>query len=260
MNIKNRIKSLRLNKFLTQKELGKLINVSPVSIGCWESGTKKPSIEALIAMAKVFNVSSDYLLGINEDATSEIVFMCKDEKSLLEDFRTLDKYGKKAVLNICAIEKDRVDENRTIYTSENQGAVIRYIPKYTSPTAAGASVMLAGDEFEMLKVDSSVPYDADFAVQIHGESMMPYIEDGETVYVKKDVELHTGDIGIFSVDGSMYCKQYYVDSDRNLYLLSANEKLKDTNIFVSNESTSTVKCYGRVIIDTKVKMPEYFEA
>ena len=120
--------------------------------------------------------------------------------------------------------------------------------------------MLVGDEFEMLKVDSSVPYDADFAVQIQGESMMPYIEDGETVYVKKDVELHTGDIGIFSVDGSMYCKQYYVDSDRNLYLLSANEKLKDTNIFVSNESTSTVKCYGRVIIDTKVKMPEYFEA
>ena len=119
MNIKNRIKSLRLNKFLTQKELGKLINVSPVSIGCWESGTKKPSIEALIAMAKVFNVSSDYLLGINEDDTSEIVFMCKDEKSLLEDFRTLDKYGKKAVLNICAIEKDRVDENRTIYTPEN---------------------------------------------------------------------------------------------------------------------------------------------
>mgnify|MGYP000706428936 CR=1 FL=1 len=74
----------------------------------------------------------------------------------------------------------------------------------------------------MILVDSSVPEEADYAVYIQGNSMYPYIHDGDMVYVKKDAELSVGDVGIFCVDGAMYCKQYYLDDNNNLVLVSAN--------------------------------------
>ena len=65
MNINDRIKYLRIKNSLTQKELGVKINVSEVSIRGWETGTKNPSMTAIISLAKVFNVTTDYLLGIS---------------------------------------------------------------------------------------------------------------------------------------------------------------------------------------------------
>ena len=133
----------------------------------------------------------------------------------------------------------------------------RYIPKYITPSAAGYSVPIDGDDFEMILVDNNVPNDADFAVCIQGDSMHPYINDGDTVYVKKNCEISVGDIGIFCVDGSMYCKQYYIDDDGNLMLLSANPRRIDANVSISHDSGSSVQCYGKVILDYKVELPDY---
>lgn len=133
----------------------------------------------------------------------------------------------------------------------------RYIPRYTTPSAARMSIPLDGDDFEMILVDDKVPAAADFAVSIQGDSMYPYIHDGDTVYVKKNAELSIGDVGIFCVDGAMYCKQYYLDENRNLILLSANPRLKHTNVFVDAEGGSDVRCYGKVLLDCRVELPNY---
>ena len=109
----------------------------------------------------------------------------------------------------------------------------------------------------MILVDDSVPSDADFAVGIQGNSMYPYIHDGDTVFVKKDCELEIGDVGIFCVDGAMYCKQYYVDEYHNLILVSANPRLKNTNVFVANDSDTEVQCYGKVLLDSRIALPDY---
>lgn len=71
--------------------------------------------------------------------------------------------------------------------------------------------------------------------------MYPYIHDGDMVYVKKDAELSVGDVGIFCVDGAMYCKQYYLDDNNNLVLVSANPDFRHTNIFVSADSRTFCK-------------------
>ncbi len=121
----------------------------------------------------------------------------------------------------------------------------------------GYSVPLDGDDFEMILVDSTVPAEADFAVSIQGNSMYPYISDGDTVYVKKNCELAIGDVGIFCVDGAMYCKQYFVDANRNLTLLSANPQFKNTNVFIEADNESSVQCYGKVLLGYKIDLPEY---
>jgi len=64
MKLYERIKELRLENKLTQKELAKAIDVDATIISKWELGHKRPVYEDLIKLAGLFNVSTDYLLGL----------------------------------------------------------------------------------------------------------------------------------------------------------------------------------------------------
>lgn len=57
------LKYLRLEKGLTQTELGKVLNLSQRAISHYESGQRFPDEELLNLIADYFNVSVDYLLG-----------------------------------------------------------------------------------------------------------------------------------------------------------------------------------------------------
>lgn len=263
MEIHDRIKGLRLQRSMTQKEFAKTLGVSVVSIQCWENGSKNPSMSAIIAIATTFKVTTDYLLGIEKITERDSSLLSNSEQKLLNNYRSLDHFGKKAVETICSLEKSRtlseLKSDEIVSFQKSNPSPSRYIPRYTTPSAAGNSVPLGGDDFEMILVDDSIPYDTDFAVSIQGNSMLPYIHDGDTVYVKRDCELKIGEVGIFCVDGAMYCKQYYVDDKRNLTLVSTNPHLRHTNVHVCAESSSSVQCYGKVLLDQKIALPDYFE-
>lgn len=66
----NRITIERKNSDLTQEELAEKLNISQKSISKYETGARKPSFETLTKMAKLFNVSTDYLLGITDERNS----------------------------------------------------------------------------------------------------------------------------------------------------------------------------------------------
>lgn len=56
-------KSLRASAGYTQDEMAKKIGVAPSSIGMYERGERKPSVDILIEIATTFGVSIDYLVG-----------------------------------------------------------------------------------------------------------------------------------------------------------------------------------------------------
>lgn len=58
-----RLKKLRTKKKLTQTELGKIVNVTKVSISGYENGNRSPDTDTLEKLADYFGVSTDYLLG-----------------------------------------------------------------------------------------------------------------------------------------------------------------------------------------------------
>ena len=60
---KDRLKEIRLNKKLTQKDIANYFQTSPQSYAQWEKGLRTPSAENLQKLAVFFNVSTDYLLG-----------------------------------------------------------------------------------------------------------------------------------------------------------------------------------------------------
>lgn len=61
-----RLKELRKEKDITQEELAKQIQVSPSTIGMYETGRREPDFETLQKFADYFRVSTDYILGRDE--------------------------------------------------------------------------------------------------------------------------------------------------------------------------------------------------
>ncbi len=61
-----RLKFLREEKGLTQKEVAEAIGFAQSAVTFWENGKRIPNAIAVIALAKFFDVSADYLLGLTE--------------------------------------------------------------------------------------------------------------------------------------------------------------------------------------------------
>lgn len=68
MNTKftERVKELRTEKNINQVELSAEIGVSKGIISLWENGLREPGMYSLIQLAKFFEVSIDYLVGISD--------------------------------------------------------------------------------------------------------------------------------------------------------------------------------------------------
>ena len=66
IKIANRIKEIRVENKLSQLAFGKLLSVSQDTISLWETGKSVPTAESLIAMAKNFDVSIDYVLCLKD--------------------------------------------------------------------------------------------------------------------------------------------------------------------------------------------------
>lgn len=66
MVIADRIKELRTEKGISQEELAKATGLSSSSIARWELEQSEPTASAIIALAKYFNESADYLLGMKD--------------------------------------------------------------------------------------------------------------------------------------------------------------------------------------------------
>lgn len=65
MNIfSTRLKELRIARDLTQAELAEHLSVDQRTISNWECGMNEPNFEMLKQLAKFFEVSTDFLLGL----------------------------------------------------------------------------------------------------------------------------------------------------------------------------------------------------
>jgi transcriptional regulator with XRE-family HTH domain len=61
-----KLKSLRIEKKLTQKQVADRIGLAISAVSSYESGTRYPSYDSLVKLAHMFHVSTDYLLGMTD--------------------------------------------------------------------------------------------------------------------------------------------------------------------------------------------------
>lgn len=72
-----RIAALRQEKGMSQAQLAKQLHISPSAVGMYEQGRREPSVDTLITMAKVFDVSLDYLLSGQPDTIQDVLVLHK---------------------------------------------------------------------------------------------------------------------------------------------------------------------------------------
>ena len=92
-----RLRQLRKNSKMSQADLGKLLGVTKVSVSGYENGTRVPSLEILIMILNVFNISADYILG------REVNAVCEDDENISfvmasDDINILNELRKKPTL------------------------------------------------------------------------------------------------------------------------------------------------------------------
>lgn len=248
---------------ITPERLGEIIGVSVSSIRKWQTTT--PSVDKVAAVANYFNVSTDYLVGltdipvraddlagdkellslIQEDFASDTVPVTRfssESYKIARRWIRLDESGRFTVDAVMSAEEVRVAN------ASKPERETRVIPLIGNSFAAGVGEPDFGNALEEHKVDLGET--ADFAVRVNGESMEPYLHDGQIALGVKG-QPKIGDIVAIMVDGAFYVKQFVVDNYGNLYLLSLNRDYPDVEVKAS--AGSTVCCFG--IIKTKKKIP-----
>lgn len=94
-SLAERIKLLRERLNITQSELARILGLTRSGVNAWEMGLSIPSARYIVELAKVFNVSADYLLGIEDTSTISIKGLTEKQVSVLHEiiqcFRNTDE-------------------------------------------------------------------------------------------------------------------------------------------------------------------------
>ena len=84
-SLAGKIKLLREKAGLTQSELARLLGLSRSGVNAWEMGLSVPSTQYIVELAKRFNVSTDYLLGMENTSTISVKGLTQKQVSVLLD-------------------------------------------------------------------------------------------------------------------------------------------------------------------------------
>lgn len=117
MTLQQRLKSLRLGRLLTQRELAGLLNVSQNAIYNWENGNREPNKEMIEKIASLFDVSPAYLMGWENERT---VFIADNLKKIME----LKNISSSELANLSDLPICEIDD-----ILENGRAPVSYISK-----------------------------------------------------------------------------------------------------------------------------------
>lgn len=105
----NRIKFLRENLKLSQEELAEKLNLSKGIISLYEQEKRKPSLEILIKLSEIFNVSIDYILG-RTDLKNESIPIATSAKNGI-DLSDVSDEDKKTIMEFIEFAKSKNNKN-----------------------------------------------------------------------------------------------------------------------------------------------------
>ena len=226
------LKEILQEQGISISELARRLNVSAQTLySMVKRDNQKVDFDMMMHICKLLNVPVERLC--EDNALPKMPDL--REWQFIGKYRRLSESGRELVNMVIDHELSRREEKPSVNSPES-----KIIPLYLTPAAAGYASPALGDDYEDYAVEKGSA--ADFAVRIAGDSMEPYI--------------HDGDIGLFFVDGDMKCKQYCQDYSGNVYLFSANRDRSDADVTVPASSGITLMCFGKVLLDKSIPLPE----
>ena len=242
MSFGERIKYRRGELKLSRADLAERLGVSSSAVSNYENGVSFPKEDIMLRLFDSLETEPNILFQDSYRGGGQV--MSGPEQALLRQYRGLSPMGRESVRSVVEALCSYRDELEVAQPEQREP---RVIPLYRTPAAAGYASPVFGEDFDYISVTDEVPQAAEFAVRISGDSMVPFIADGSVVYVNRD-PLRAGDVGIFCVDGDMFCKQDYKDPAGIVYLFSLNRRRADADVILTPSGSRSLVCFGRVIM------------
>ena len=166
------LKNLRTSRGITQGELATMLDVSRSTVGMYETGGREPDFETMEAIADIFNVDMDYLMGRTQVERSPPI--SPPRKETPPGFQPLPEMMQVPLIGTIAC-------GTPILAEQN-------IKSYIGVPAA---------------------WRADFALECHGDSMSPTICDGDVVCIRSQPEVEQGQIAAVRIGEEATLKHCY---------------------------------------------------
>ena len=240
------LREARLRKGLKQGDVARLVGRTKNVVSNWERGENKPDLDTVELLCRELHIDPSQVIDTGRAAFAPTMAEC----AWLERYRRLDTYGRAALDALLAVESTRIERETAAIAVKVP--TMRVIKRFlvSATTAPGSHIFDGGYQ------EVEVPADAegDFLVRITGDSMEPYICDGQDVYVNIGADIHDGDVGIFFYEGSTYCKQY-CEAFGFIYLFSLNRARANADLAINTKTGPRVECYGKVLLAKQPPLP-----
>ena len=168
------IKSLRIERGITQEQLAALLKVSRSTIGMYETGSREPDFETLEAIADIFNVDMDYLMGRS----------------------TVERKNPVAAPPIPAGFQPLPQRDR--------------IPR-VGQIACGTPILAEENVEAYDEVPSE--WHADFTLLCQGDSMEPKIKNGDVVAIHSQPMVENGEVAAVRIGEEATLKRVYYNGN-----------------------------------------------
>ena len=226
--ISHRLQELRKELGHTKRELLKILPLNYSTYANYESGMREPNSETLQTIAKFYNVSIDYLMGLtdNRKRVEDVMPLTDAEYDHIKSYRRLDSHGKNLVDFILQSESNRV-RSRGYLVMQESAKKKNYVSLqvFNQKASAGFGNYLDDDsdsDYEVIRFEpDAISEEADFGVRLMGYSMEPKYKDNDIVCVKNTPHLDDGQIGIFIYEGEAYCKKLKIDRRKGRVILES---------------------------------------
>ena len=179
------LKNLRLSRNITQGELAAKLGISRSAVGMYETGGREPDFEMMEAIADIFNVDMDYLMGRSQIERKHPI--TPPSSKVPPGFEPMPKMKKVPLIGSIACGEP--------ITAEQNIEKMVDVPEYIR---------------------------CDFSLTCHGDSMVDAgIHDKDVVYIRIQPEVENGEIAAVRIDGEATLKRVYYNPG-TLTLMPAN--------------------------------------
>ena len=218
------LKTLRDEKGLTLKQMGEILGVSHMTYQRYEKNDTDVSTDMLTKLADFYGVSADYLLGRTDikamagTTPAEQLDVTAAEQEIIRRYTEFPEEVRLLLLETIRKLVGLPD------APEDLRPVIVFTRCHRMKASAGMGYDLDNaDEWRDVRIyDCPEAYQADFAVEVDGDSMEPDYHDGDIVFVKQSDDVPVGKVGLFVHDGKGYIKER-----GEKYLISRNPDYPD---------------------------------
>ncbi len=250
MKFGKQLAKYRQDHNIDQKDIAKLLNVTPQTISAYETGANKIPYEKLIALCNHYKINPLNLL--KSDLNFDIEKVNQQEQQIIDAYYNLSDSDKRIVDYILNLESIQTKTKRIIRYESIITEDVIYLPLVEQKASAGIGDPTHQWSNESNKVcfpKNKIPEGTTHAIIVDGYSMEPTFFDGQIVFINAEKECNDGDYGIFQVitneKADIYCKQLKYNECGKRYLHSVSDRSDDPE-FTEQEGI-ILECIGKII-------------